>query len=76
MDAPAFKKNLAAIGLEETGNDLDGGRLARAIRADVADNFAGAEAEADVFDGGKTAVALAEGFDLEHGDTSHTLCSI
>src|ERR1035437_4680252 len=66
-DAVSFEEDEAVVGLEETGDDLDGGRLAGAIGADVADDFARANTEADVFDCGKSAVALGQSFHLEHG---------
>ena len=60
-DALAFKEHLAVVGLEEAGDDLDGGGLAGAVGADVADDFAGTDGEVDVVDGGEAAVAFARG---------------
>ncbi len=65
-DTASFKKNLTVIGLEQAGNDLDSGGLAGAVGPDVSDDFTRADTEADVVDGGKTAVAFTERFNLEH----------
>jgi hypothetical protein len=40
-DAASLEEDLAAVGLKEAGDDLDGGGLAGAVGADVADNLAG-----------------------------------
>ncbi len=74
-DALAFEEHLAVGGLEEAGDDLDGGGFAGAVGTDVADDLAGTEAKADVVDGGKATIAFGESFDLEHGNL-HPLCSI
>jgi hypothetical protein len=62
-NALPFEEDLAAVGFEQAGDDLDGGGLAGAVGTNVADDFAGAKAEADVLDGRQAAIAFAEGFD-------------
>ena len=47
--------------------DLDGGRLARAVRAEQRERLTDADVEGDPLDGGLAAVALDEFFDVDGG---------
>ena len=69
-DALPFEEHLAFVGLKQAGDDFDGGGFAGAVGADVADDLAGLETEADVLDGGNAAIAFGERFDFKHGVTS------
>ena len=53
------KRTVPVVGFEQAGDDFDGGGFAGAVGADVADDLARADGEADVVDGGKAAVAFA-----------------
>jgi len=44
---PAKDRALAGVGHQDTAHDLDGRRFARSVRADVADQLALADPEAD-----------------------------
>jgi len=69
-DTFTLEEDLALIGLEEAGDDFDGGGFAGAVGTDVPDDFAGTNAEADFVDGWEATVAFGERFDLEHGGSS------
>jgi hypothetical protein len=47
--------------------DLDGGRLSRAVRAEQCERLADADVEGDPLDRGLAAVALDEVFDVDGG---------
>ena len=73
MDVAAGEEDFALGGLDHADDHLDGGRLARAVGAEITKHFAFFEGEADVPDGGNAAIAFGDVIDLEHG---LTLCSI
>jgi hypothetical protein len=55
----------------EAFEDLDRGGLARAVRSEEAEDFAGADFEVDSFDGSEIGIALVESFYLDgmgHGE--------
>jgi hypothetical protein len=70
-DTLSFKKHLAVIGFKQTSNNLDSGGFARAVGANVADDFAGADTKTNILNRGKTSVTFAQRSDLEHKKTSH-----
>ena len=72
----AVEQDLAAGGLDQADQHLHGGRFAGAVGAQVAENLAGTNGEADAVHGGNPAVALGQIADLEHdsGFSSTTLC--
>src|SRR5262249_9294336 len=55
-----------AGGRHEAGQDPHGCRLARAVRAEEADDLALLDREGDVLDGRNRPVALGEAIDLDH----------
>src|SRR5271165_5479683 len=57
-DRPPSEADLAAIGRIEAGDDIDAGRLARAVGADQAENLARREHEAELVKGAEGAEAL------------------
>ena len=49
----------------QTLQDLDSGRLARAVRAEKAEYLAGVDFEVEAFDGGEVAVVFGQGTDFD-----------
>ena len=70
----------AAIGADQAAQHRDGRRLAGAVRAEQADDLAGADRQRQVGDDGAAAVRLAKASGFEHGclrfRTSATLASV
>src|SRR5690606_34359664 len=62
--AHAVEIDLAAVRLMRPGQHLDQRRLARAIVANEADHFSGAQGEVDIVERHDTAIALAHATDL------------
>ena len=56
----AFEKHVPFVRPQHAGNDLHGGRFARAVRAQKTDNFARRNLEADILDGGNGPEASVE----------------
>src|SRR5690242_13821302 len=56
LDGLAFKENLAVGRLDESGDHFKGGRLTRAVRAQVAGYFASAGSETDILDSRSTGI--------------------
>ena len=57
-NAFALEKHLTLIRLQQASDDLNRGGLAGPVWADVANDLAGADAEADIFDRRKAAITL------------------
>ena len=66
VDALAAQRHLAARGRQHAGDEVEGGRLAGAVRADQAEDLAGAHLEADVVDRHQAAELLAHRLHVEH----------
>ena len=66
VDVAAAEEDFAVVGLDHPGDHLDGGGLAGAVGAQVAEDFAFAEGKADVLDGGDGAIALGGVADFQH----------
>ncbi|MNL16005.1 hypothetical protein D3C87_1370260 [compost metagenome] len=62
-----LEKDLAAIGLDGTGQRLDQRGLARAIVADDGQDFPGHQVEVAIVEGGDAAIALVEGAGGKNG---------
>ena len=56
LDGLALKEDLAVGRLDEPGDHLEGGRLTRAVRAQVAGYFTGAGRETDILDSRSTGI--------------------
>jgi hypothetical protein len=61
----------AAVGGEQRREDPDGGRLARAVRTQQAEDGSGLDVEVDSAEGVDIAVALAQSFGLDGGVDGH-----
>ena len=66
VDVAAGEEDFAVGGLDHAGDHLDGGGFAGAVGAEVAEDFAFAEGEADVLHGGDGAIALGGVIELQH----------
>jgi len=66
MDVMALEEHAAIVGAEHAGDDFDGGGFAGAVGTEEADDFAGGEGEADVFNGGNAAITAIEMLELKH----------
>ena len=67
-DVVAVEEHDAVGRVEEAGDHLDGRRLARSVRAQVADDLAGTHDEAHLVDGGNPVESLGQLADFEHRD--------
>src|SRR5579863_2190841 len=67
LNAAAVKENLAARGLKQGGDDVDGSALAGAVGTQVAEDLVRLDGEIDVVDRGDGGVALGQPAGLEHG---------
>ena len=67
VDRVAADAGLAPGGLQERGQDPHGGRLARAVGADEAEQVALGQLEGEVIDGVQLAVDFGEVLGLDHG---------
>src|SRR5207302_10584137 len=65
-DLLAEQPDLAGVGFEEAGDDVEQGRLAGTVGADQAEDLAVVDREADVVDRLHPAEALAHATELEH----------
>jgi len=70
----AAEANLAGIGREITGHEVDEGGLAGAVRADQRDAIAWGHRERDIIGDGKAAEGFLEIGDFE--DRAHERCSL
>src|SRR5690606_12331380 len=59
-------ENAPGIGLIQPGEQLDEGRLPRAVQADEGEALAGPDRQADVADRGRLRPGIREGYVLEH----------
>ena len=72
-DVDAVERDRSGIGARSMPHDQrHDGRFAGAVRADQADDFAGAQIEAHVLDGDEAAEALAEFADLQTDRAGHS----
>src|SRR5690606_23473423 len=62
----AFETHLAAVGPRETVHEIEERRLARAVRADDAENLAALDGQRHVVDGPEAAVGLCEAVDSKY----------
>ena len=67
VDVAAGEEDFAAGGLDEADDHLNGGGFAGAVGPEVAEDVAGGEGEADVFDGGDGTVGFGDVSEFEHG---------
>src|SRR5438874_9202821 len=65
-DLAPKKAHRARRGPERTGNQVEGGAFARAVRADEAEDLALGHLEGNVLDGEEAVEALGQPFDTEH----------
>ena len=65
-DVMAADANRSARGRNDAGKTAQRGGLARAVRADQADDFAGLDGKRQIVHGGEFAVKLGEAFNLNH----------
>jgi hypothetical protein len=66
MDGRASEPDLAGGRLHDAGDHLHGGRLPGPVGAQVARDFAGARAKADLVDGGDSGKAFRDVAQLKH----------
>ena len=66
-DVLAVEEDASAGGFEQAGEHLDGGAFAGAVGAEIAQDLAGADGEADAIHGGRSDEGLAEIESFEHG---------
>src|SRR5208282_537769 len=66
-DRAPLEMDRAAVGPVEAGDDIDAGGLARSVRSDQTENFAGVDAEAEGVERAKAAKALDQPVDGEQG---------
>src|SRR5690242_15623351 len=67
VDLLAVKLDVTRSGLEQTDQHLHRGAFSRAVGAEIAENFAGLDDEADAVHRGYAGVQLGEVTDFEHG---------
>ena len=70
-NASACEADRAGRRLQRAGDQVEHGRLARAVRSDQADQFALAYVEGNIVDGDKPAKRLARAFDGQDGIVAH-----
>ena len=68
LNAAAFEKHFAAGGLQQSGDDVDGGAFPGSIRAQIAEHLIRLDGEAHVVDRGGGRIALGKRPHLEHGE--------
>src|SRR2546422_645904 len=66
-DIVSLEENLSFARLDQSGEDFDGGALARAVGSDVAEDLARPYGEADSIHGRDAIVSLDQIADFEHG---------
>ncbi len=67
VDVAPGEEDLAVGRLYHADDHFDGGGFPGAVGSQVAEDFAGLEFEADVFDGGDAAVGFGDVHEFEHG---------
>jgi hypothetical protein len=69
LNVLALEEDLAASGLQQAGEDFDGGTFARTVGAQVSEYLAGFEAKRDFTDRGNRPVEFCESDCIEHGQS-------